>query len=290
MKKQHVILYLAILTVVGSLFMALASNMIFDDIFNVAVELTKSTLPASLPAVTVALVFVLGVFYVLRIYRHPDCKKRITRLYLIYVIVFGVLGVVSSIISGVTIYHTFTGSHPFPGYLIIFLIVDIIFILCGVCGLVLVRKLKDDEGRIKINARYVFKTIGWFLFICLAFNRFGMLLGAPTYIYLRNLYKTFPFYLYLLMPIYLGTLHVFKILEIFDRKQLVVSTIIGLACNVVLFAYIAIMGINDTAFISALSQAMPLERMASKPIEIIIHFLAYTGVGIAILVETKKAK
>ena len=79
-------------------------------------------------------------------------------------------------------------------------------------------------------------------------------------------------------------------LEILDRKKRFLLGLIALGANIVFFAYIALMGINDTAFISSLSQAMPLERMASKPLEILIHFLSYAGVSAAILVENKKPK
>ena len=157
-------------------------------------------------------------------------------------------------------------------------------------GLRLSKKMPEDTGRVKVNFLHVLKTIGWFMFIGMVFNRFGMLLGAPTYIYLRNLHLTFPFYIYLLMPLFLGVIEVLYILKLVDRKKLFLLGIIALGLNVVFFAYIAIMGLNDTGFVSSLSQAMPLERMASKPLEILIHFLSYAGVGAAILVQNRKPK
>ena len=92
------------------------------------------------------------------------------------------------------------------------------------------------------------------------------------------------------MPVFLGALIAMKNFELLDRKKLFLMGLIALGVNVVLFAYIALMGINNTAFVSSLSQCMPLERMASKPIEILIHFLTYTGVGVAVLVLNKKPK
>ena len=92
------------------------------------------------------------------------------------------------------------------------------------------------------------------------------------------------------MPVFLGALIAMKNFDLLDRKKLFLMGLIALGANVVLFAYIALMGINNTAFVSSLSQCMPLERMASKPIEILIHFLTYTGVGVAVLVLNKKPK
>ena len=290
MKRKYIIIALALITIVGSLFMALGSNMFFDDIFNIAVEISHSTLFVSLPAMSVAVFFVMAVLYILRAYKRPNCIKRMSRLYAIILIVISAIGLVGAIMAGVNVYGTFVGSHPFPGYLIIFMILNVILLAGGVVGLIFSKKIKDDEDKVKINFLYVLKTIGWFLFICLVFNRFGMLLGAPTYIYLRNLYQTFPFYIYLLVPLFLGVLEAMYILKLLDRKKLFILGIVGLALNVVLFVYIAVMGVNDTAFISSLSQAMPLERMASKPLEILIHFLSYAGVGAAIMVQNREIK
>ena len=290
MKRKYIIIALALITIVGSLFMALGSNMFFDDIFNIAVEISHSTLFVSLPAMSVAVFFVMAVLYILRAYKRPNCIKRMSRLYAIILIVISAIGLVGAIMAGVNVYGTFVGSHPFPGYLIIFMILNVVLLAGGVVGLIFSKKIKDDEDKVKINFLYVLKTIGWFLFICLVFNRFGMLLGAPTYIYLRNLYQTFPFYIYLLVPLFLGVLEAMYILKLLDRKKLFILGIVGIALNVVLFVYIAVMGVNDTAFISSLSQAMPLERMASKPLEILIHFLSYAGVGAAIMVQNREIK
>ena len=290
MKRKYIIIALALITIVGSLFMALGSNMFFDDIFNIAVEISHSTLFVSLPAMSVAVFFVMAVLYILRAYKRPNCIKRMSRLYAIILIVISAIGLVGAIMAGVNVYGTFVGSHPFPGYLIIFMILNVILLAGGVVGLIFSKKIKDEEDKVKINFLYVLKTIGWFLFICLVFNRFGMLLGAPTYIYLRNLYQTFPFYIYLLVPLFLGVLEAMYILKLLDKKKLFILGIVGIALNVVLFVYIAVMGVNDTAFISSLSQAMPLERMASKPLEILIHFLSYAGVGAAIMVQNREIK
>ena len=290
MSKKYLVLSLIVVTILGALFTALGSNMLFDDLFNMAVPFASATLFVSLPAVTVSVIFVLAIFYILRCYQHKDCVKRISRLYSIIAAVLGLIGIVGAILGAVTVYGTLFGRHPFPGYLFIFMLLNLSILCSGVFGIVFSAKMKDDEGKVKISVGYVFKTFGWFLFICLMFNRLGMLLGAPAYVYLRNFYKTFPFYIYLAFPTFLGVLVAMHKLQLWDRKKLFITGLIALGANLMFFGYIALMGINDTAFVSSLSQAMPLERMASKPIEILIHVLAYTGVGIAILVENKKPK
>lgn len=289
MKKLYLILFLIASLFLGSLFTVLSSNMLFNDIMNIAAG--SSTILVTLPALTFSVIFILIILYIIRTYKHPEYKKAITKLYLIISAVLGGIGVITAILAGVLVYGTLASKQPFPGYLIIFMILNLLVLGGSIVGLFLyVKKMPEDESKMKMKVTYVLKTIGWFLFIALMFNRFGLLLGAPVYVYLRNLYKTFPFYLYLLMPVFLGALEVMTIFGLLDKKKLNILTFVSFGLNVVFFAYIAIMGINDTAFISSLSQIMPLERMGSMPMEILIHFLSYIGVGVALLLQNRKPK
>jgi len=290
MKKKYLLFILIGLLVVGSLFGVLASNMLFDDLFNKSIPFGSMTLVVSLPSVSTTVLFILGILYVLRTYRHPDSKKRISRTYLIIAAAFSLIGVVTSILSGATVYHTFVGTHPFAGYLIIFLILNLATLGCSCYLFLKVRKWPEDEGRVQINFVYVLKTIGWVLFIGMIFNKFGLFLGSPIYIYWRSFYQTFPAYLHLLVPVALGVVLALYDLEYLAKKQVRLASYILLGVNVVLFIYTVIMGLNDTAFVSNISQLMPISRMAALPLEIIIHFLAYTGVGIALLVIAREKK
>lgn len=287
MSRRFIIIALIVATILGSLFTVQASNMFFSDIINIA---ATGNLFATFAAMSVAICCVLVIFYLLRNYKNPGCKKRITRLYSIIAIVVCLIGTVSTIVSATTVYHTFVGNHPFAGFHIFHLILNLLLIGAGVYGLIKSFKMEQDENRVKVGPRYVFKTIGWFLFTCLLLNRLGTFLGMPTYVYLRNLGQTFPFYLNLLVPTFLGVLEALYILGLLKGKRLFVLTMVALGVNVVFFAYIAIMGMNDSAFVSSLSQAMPLERAASKPVELPIHFLAACGVVAGLLVQYKKQK
>ena len=62
------------------------------------------------------------------------------------------------------------------------------------------------------------------------------------------------------------------------------------ALNVVLFAVTAIIGMNDSSFISAVSAAAPLERLGSMPMEILIHFVVNLGVSIYYIIKEIKNK
>ena len=291
MKKKYCLIALAVVVVLGSLFTALASNMLFDDLFNMAVPFANHTLFVSLPATTVAVFFALLVFYIFRMYRHPKCAKRITKTYLIIAAALGAIGFAFAIIGGLKVYGTLFGRHPFPGYFIIFILLNLLISGGAAAGwVILPKKLKDDEDKVKVRPLYVLKTFGWFLFISMMFNRFGMFLGMPAYVYIRNLYYTFPTYLYLLLPLYLGVVEVLYIFGILKRKQAFILGIIGLGLDVMFFGYTVAKGLTSTAYISSISQIYPIDRMASLPIEILIHFLSFAGVGAAIMVQNRPQK
>ena len=151
-----------------------------------------------------------------------------------------------------------------------------------------VKTLPDDTEEFKVGAKHVFFTMGWFLFTALAFNRFGAFLTMPIYVELRNFYQTVFFYLFLLVPM---AILVKKVFDVFELKlNRFIYVIILFAINLVLFLVVAIIGLNDTTFVSSLSPAMPLERLAAKPVEIIIHFASQFGILLAWLIREIKAK
>ena len=291
LSKRNLVITLGVLTVVGSMLMVLSSNMFFDDIFNIAVGLTRSTVFATLPAVFLTMDFAAAIFYLLRLYKRPKNFKALSKLYLIIIAAMNGLGFISAILAGAVTYHTFVGANPFKGYVIIFMILNFLVAAAAGCGLFFLRKVKDDEEKFKVNFKHVAKTVGWFMFLMVIFNRFGMFMVSPVYIYWRNFALTFPFYLTMLLPLYLGVIKVLVDLEILKCRKLKIGLAIGgLACTVVLYAYVGIVGILESAFISAISPAMPLDRMASKPIEFGIQLAALIAVGVILLVKFIKFK
>nr|MCR5348461.1 hypothetical protein [Bacilli bacterium] len=165
MKKQHLIVALSVLTVVGSLFMMLSSNMFFSDILNAGAGGLLGSLSVSLPAISVTMFFVIAVLYLLRLYKKPGCKKRLTRLYSILLMVLAFLGILGDILGGATYYKTFVGPNPFPGYLIIFLILNLLLLGGSIFALIKATKMEADAEKTRIGFPYVMKTLGWFLFI-----------------------------------------------------------------------------------------------------------------------------
>ena len=290
MNKKYLLVSLAFVALLGSLFTACAVNNFFSDIVNIQAGALTSTIFVSLPTICVAFSFVFATLYLIRIYKYKDSFKTLFKRFLIIVIALNSLGFISVILSGIITYGTLVSDHPFRGFQIMFMLISLLLIIGGVFGLIKLRGAEEDKDPLKIKVSYVFKTIGWVFFLLLAYDRFGTLLVSPTFIYYRTFYMTFPFYLFLLVPIFLGIVEVLYIFDVLDVKKIRLLAIIGGAVTICLSAYIVLMGLNDTGFISSVSQCMPLERIISKPVEIILHILAYLVLTIIIIIQARKPK
>lgn len=291
LSKKLTVIILIVLTLVGSILTAYASNNLFSDIANLG-NAPHNPFIVSFPTVTLSAMVLVYFFYILRSYKYPQNKRSMTKLYLIILTSLNGVGVLTTILSAVLIYGSFTSPYPFPGFAIIFLILHILFLLCDVYGLVFcLKKVPEDSEKRKITVKYVFSTIGWVLFTGLVFNRLGTLLVSPMYVHWRTLYMTFPAYIFLVVGLCVGVVKLLRDLEILTCKKALIITISAiLGVNVALFVITLVLGLTDTTFISALSVVYPLERLSSKPVELPIHFASYTAVLIILLVHTLKKK
>ena len=286
MSKKFVMISLAIIAVVGSLLTFYASNLFFSDVSNFGSG--SPTIFATFPSMLFGAMLIAAPLYIVRLYKRPENKKALSKLYLIIATVLASLGIVFAVLGGVVNYRGNFVSYPFPGYLIIFIVLHVLVLAASIFVFIkFVKPMPEDASKFKGGAKHVFHTLGLYLLIALAFNRFGAFLLMPVYVQWSSLYMTFVYYLFMLIPM---ALLVIKVLGILGYKPLFIPTVVVAALAVVLFAITAIIGVNDSAFISAVSAAAPLERLGSMPMEILIHFLAYLGVSIYYIIKEVKAK
>ena len=286
MSKKLTFIVLSIIAIVGSLLTFYASNLFFSDVSNFGSG--SPTLFVTFPAMLLGAMLIAAPLYIVRLYKRPENKKALSRLYLIIAAVLAFLGIVFAVLGGVVNYRGNFVKYPFPGYLIIMIVLHVLIVAAAAVVLFkVVLKMPEDTEKFKVGVKHVFHTIGLFLLIALAFNRFGAFLLIPVYVQWSTFYMTFVYYLFMLIPM---ALLVIKVLGIYGYKPLLIPVIVVTALSVVLFGVTAIIGINDSAFISAVSAAAPLERLGSMPMEILIHFLAYLGVSIFYIIKEVKAK
>lgn len=290
MSKKFSLIALAIIAVLGSLMAFVASNLFFTDVPYFGPHIMDTAIFLSFTALLFGAYFVIGAMYIVRSYLKPNIRKKMSKTYLKTTMVLAGLGFVFAILAAVINYNgNFLASAPFPGFIILMMVMHLLVLGGSIFALLKpVKALPEDTEEFKVGAKHVFFTMGWFLFIALAFNRFGAFLTMPIYVELRNFYQTVFFYLFLLVPM---AILVKKVFDVFELKlNRFIYVIILFAINLVLFIVVAIIGLNDTTFVSSLSPAMPLERLAAKPVEIIIHFASQFGILLAWLIREIKAK
>ena len=289
MSKKFSLIALAIIAVLGSLVTIYACNLFFTDVPYFGPNIMDTAIFASFSAMFFGAYFVMAALYICRAHLRPKTIKRLSSTYLKTTIVLSALGFVFALLAGLVNYGTLLSQYPFPGFVIIAMVLHLLVLAASIFAMIkFVKPLPEDEEKFKVGAKHVFFTLGWFLFVALAFNRFGAFLTMPMYVELRNFYQTIFFYLFLLVPMAILVKKVFDVFELKLNGFLYV--IIVFAINLVLFLVVVIIGMNDTTFVSSLSPAMPLERLAAKPVEIIIHFASQFGILLAWLIREIKAK
>ena len=289
MSKNITVICLVVLTIAGSFLAFLSNNMFFGDIVGIGAGFGVGTNLVTFPPLALSAEVVALMLYLIRMYKRPENAKALTFTYSIIFIALSAVGFIGALLSGIVVYHSFVKPYPFPGYVIIFMIVHLILIGAAVFMLLNNKKREDDLETFKMNAKHIFKTLGWYLFISLSLNRLGSALVSPFYIQWSTFYYTFPFYISLLIPMGLCAIRGLFEFDMLPNKKLNMGLIIGFCgLYVALFVYTAIIGSSNTEFISAISQALPLERIAAKPVELPIHLASVIAVSAILLLRAIK--
>lgn len=300
MNKKKGILLLAILSVVTSIVTFYTFNFLLSDLGNMFYGAHDLYIIASFPGFFIALDLILFSLYVARYCYRPQFKKRMTKTYSIILAVNSVLGIAASILTGTIIYGSFTAIYPFPGYTIICLILHILLLAFAIIArVVIAKRLEEDPEKRKTKFGYIIYTGVLWLTMLLSFDRLGALLLAPVYVHYRTLYLTWPFYASLLVPFALlfhMVILIFKMEEKHPKLPIIYISLVQLA-NIVFCGLVFLLGSKHTEFISAVSPALGLERLATKPIDMILQFGLVLILGLYILItaiiryrKTKLAK
>ena len=290
MSKKFLVISLAIIAVIGSIWTFYVSNMFFSDVSNFGAGFMNTTLFVSLTGMLLGAMMAAAPLFIVRFYQRPNSRKVLCRNYLFIAIALAAFGLIFAVLGGVVNYRGNFVKYPFPGYLIIMIVLHLAVLVGSAVVLFMkVLKMPEDTEKYKVTVKHVFHTLGLYLLIALAFNRFGAFLLAPVYVQWSTLYKTFVYYLFLLVPMVILAIKLMRILEIGKNRFLM--SLITLIVTTALMVAILLLGKSDSSFISAVSAAAPLERLGSMPMELFIHFFSYFGVLLyyVIIEKLKKA-
>ena len=289
MDKKKSLITLGAIAFVGSIIGFVGTNFFMQDVLNKSANMF-STLLTSLPMLMLGSLLVSAFLYVIRLYKRPKTFKKLTKHYLTVGLVLSGVGLLTAFLAGILTYGSFFKPYPFYGYLIIMIVLFAVLIWAAIYFMLKLKNRPEDEETYKVKASHVFSTIGWFLFIALVFNRTGAFLAMPFYVQWRTLYLSFPFYLYLLCPVCIGAVKVLTDFDVLNGRSRLILPIAAGALQIVLFVVVIIIGMNNSTLISAVSPAMPLERLASAPLEILIHFASMLAVSVILVVQCLRNK
>jgi len=284
MSKKFALISLAIIAIFGSIFTFYATNLFFGD---VSCYFSNTTIFITFAALCFGALLLAAPLFLVRFYQREKSRKALCKHYLFIALALGTLGLIFVILAAIIDMHSLFKPYPFPGYLVIMLIIYLVIIGGSLFTLFkIVFKMPEDEEKFKMTAKHVFHTIGLYLLTALAFNRFGAFLFMPLYVQWSTFNRTFVYYLFLLIPM---ALLVIKMIDMFKiRHNMFIEVFVISTLNIILMIAILFFGMNDSSFISAVSAAAPLERLGSMPMEIFIHFFAYFIVTQVYFLRTRK--
>ena len=289
MDRNKSLITLGVIAFVGSIIGFVGTNFFMQDVLNKSANMF-STLLTSLPMLMLGSILVSAFLYVMRFNKRPKTFKKLTKHYLIVGLVLSGVGFLTAFLAGILTYGSFFKPYPFYGYLIIMIILFAVLIWAAIYFLNKIKNRPEDEETFKVTAPHVFSTIGWFLFIALVFNRTGAFFAMPFYVQWRTLHITFPFYFYLLCPLFIGIVKVLIDFKILEKGSRLILPLVAGSVQIILFLVVVFIGVNNSVMVSAVSPAMPLERLASAPLEIIIHFASMLAVSIILVVQSVRNK
>ena len=276
MRKRNAVFLLIAIALVGSFINFYATNLLFSDLSNMFYGVHDIYIISSIPLFIIAVDFVVAFIFVMRFARYPEYKRATVNLYTIYLAILSVVGIVFSILTGTIIYHSFLAPYPFFCYGLIMLIVNIVLLALAIIENIKNRKQPKDEKRRHFKVKYILYSILLVFLTYFAFSKFGALLYSPVYILGRTLHLTFPFYVSLLFPMMLLAHIVLYFLDWYvgREKTEIIHVLIIFALNLIFGIAVFIIGYRHPEFISAVSPALALERLATFPVNTIFQFAA----------------
>ncbi len=275
MKKSTAIKLLIALAAIGSVVSFYATNMLLSDVSNMFYMSITRDLISTLPCFTIALDFILASIYVIRFFSKTTYCKSQTIVHSWILFAFSIVGIFTSIYTGIVIYGSMLAPYPFKFATIIFLIFHILMLAHSLHTLKIGKNMPGEAVYRKLKFSYILYTIMLSAILFFAYNCFGALLISPLYIQWSTFYLTIPFYLSLLLPMALVVQMMFYTFKTVDEhpNSGIALTAIVLIANLIIGVAVFYIGYHYPQFIAAISPAVAIERLLTKPINtIFIHF------------------
>lgn len=278
-KKAYLLFILLCLT--GSLVCFYFGNFLFADIGNYTYGWNGLNFLSSIPGLMVCFEFVAATVLLIRYYIRTQYRKRTLLLYIRILMGFAIVGIVGVILAAIFAYGTLFSRYPFPFYLVLCLVIhSALFARLYFDYKVIKEDMKDDKAKKRMTIGYVIYSICLPGYIFFAYYKFGALLLSFLYIQLSTLHMTWSTYLWLATPILLLNYVVLKDFKFYDDyKEQLLHLSLYFVLNVCLSLSYYITSYNNSLYISAISPAFGLDRLATNPYVAIFHIVITVAVS-----------
>ena len=249
-------------------------NLIFSLVSNY--ESLSMTSISSLP-----MVFFMIILYVLifAVFDYEVLKRKdayFFRKFTIIVASFALLGVVSSILDGTIVYHTFVGDYIFFAMPLFMLIVNALILGISVYGAVLSCKAIRDNKPEKTWQRpklYWIREVLIALLLMFALEKLGAFILLPVFWSSYDSVYVLPFYIQLLVPTFLVVMYFVDRHWLHNRKLNMLLSEIAVVYSVFSLVYMLMMSKGTWPLvINPLSPILQLERLVTKPFGAIVLY------------------
>ena len=278
MSNKKLLFALVVFSVPASFLCFYATNLILSDVANMFYMTLTRDVISSLPIFLIAVECAIVAPGILHYGTDPSRRKRLLRNHAAAMVILSAVGAVCAALTGAVIYGSFTAPYPFPGATILTLLFHIAVV---VFALRVLRRCRRPGSSGRTVPEQMYRAARWVMMVIFtyyAFDRFGAVLWMPSYAQWGTLYKTAFFYLWLVLPACLLLHHSrYRLNLYFNQKQSgILYPLVFLLIDLCLCAAVVTGGVNDTQFVSAISPALGIERLLSKPIITIVHFCLLT--------------
>lgn len=281
---------ITIILLIGSLVTYFAMNLFWSDIANGAQAFNFPYCFATLPLLSISLIMIAFCIFFSRYVSSPNEERMyLVKHYAKIFLAFSIVGLISTIICCTPlVYGSFLTPCPFPGSLIVYFIIFILLLGVNILLFVKVKKaITENDKKRKLTVSYCLYTVVIALFTFVAFDRCGAALISPSYIEWNRLDLTWSFYFSLLMPmIVLIVMILFKLghLDLKNYKLRIIIWSILFIVGLSLAISTMITGINNSLMVSLISPAMPIERLATIPIDFIALYVPIVFISLGKLI------
>ena len=254
------------------------------------------------------IMFMIEIYVLLfGVYNYICLKRRDPYFFRKYSLILGsfaLVGIVTSILDGTIVCHTFVGDYIFSAFPLFMLIIHVLFLGISVYSAVIAIKqiCKEKPEKTWENGKFYWVREVLIAFMLMfALEKLGAFVLLPLFWSSYDSVYVIPFYIQLLVPIFLFCAYMVGRQWLHDKKKNIILLSIAFGYSILSLIYMVlaanILKENYQLIANPLSPILQLERLITKPYGFIIMYafcLLYSGINLGLnigrLIKEKKSQ